>query len=736
MTAWLELVNDTESDYEVELDGQRLGSSLGHSVSRFRGLRVGNAVVSLKPVNGSVVTQESVKLVSQSGTKMVVPPCYAGVRVSNDRPGAVTVQFRAETREVLSGASWLWEGLTPGTHPITVSSKADLVPTRLEVSVDCGEVKELALAGSTATFVVENRLAEAVQVKLGEAGALVVPSAASMLIKDVVPGTYLATASGASGREHAREFHLVGGSTVTWVLDAPGAELELQNLVGEKLVIMRGEVPLATVAPGAKAAIQVLPGRVNLTAWCPVTGHGQEISVEVERGARLPVRVGPWGGRIRVENPVDEELWVYRNGRFLGVVPPGMEIEFAGQPLGKNLLEVRRASGDIWSSAAVDTGEKRDASKPLVLARETLDVTLENQSGEELLLDPALGEAGATIAVGARRLVRVPKGLSSIRARGSKTGLGYSVRVDRGGDTDLVVSPQVGGVRVKNSSGEALELLLDGAVVGTLQAEGSYAESKLLPGRHTLAGRRPGTQAALHSTAFELSASGWFTWTITGTTPVTSVVNKSGEGVTLSVDGGVAGALPQGAATKVAVGRDDVVVSADGGKSKQSVRVILPKGRGGDVVILGGNWGAIRVRPMQQVGDVYVDGELVQRLDGSGSELRLVAPPGERRVSVKYADGTMVERLVSISAGLESHVQAFLGSVLLTVRNETGGEISVFVDGSDAGSVSAGGSLGLQISTEPGTPLVEARSASGKRHWLLKDVQLPASGKFGWVVSE
>lgn len=743
LTASIQIANPSAADFSVRLDGQLLGNVLAGNQALFRDLRAGTHQLQLLAAGSQSETTQEVELKGAETLQLSVPQCKSTLHILNDQPTAVEFELRDESFRVEPGAEHLWADLTAGEYLLGVKTSGSGDVMTLKVRLECGETREMRLNQASATLIIENRFDEALTVRLPGHEPLEVAANQTHQFPGLTPEPMVCEVRLASGRLLARELNFQAGQTLTWIVDAPLAELEVQNLVGERIVILDGTTPLADIPAGGAAALPVHPGPVSLSAWCPVTGHTSPIRVEVAKGQRMPLRVGPQGGRIRLENVTDEPLWAYRNGHFLGVIPPKVTAEFSGQPLGTSLVEITTSDGRLIARHKSDVATVQPSAlaptQPLAVSRQVVDVTLYNDTGEPLKLDPTLGGALDSMQPGMRLLVQVPVADPHIRAKGLVTGLGYALRVEpTGASNEVHLLSQVAGVMVENQLQQTVELWIDGKHLLDLEA-GKQAEVKdLPPDRHVLLAKTPGSPEPVQQTATILTPRSWFRWVIRPNSVPTTVQNRSGEEVEVQQGQEVAGRLYDSSQVTLPSATGDVTLTLKGEKSQQAVRVSLTPSANAQTVSLGTNLGTLAVWGLSgRSCDVELDGVALPRQPADAPEpMRVAAKPGERRILFRFDDGTVVERMVQVSPGIECAVRATPDAISLDVQNATQEAVTLWVADTQVLSLDPGQSTQLSLPTDPQPPKVEAKAASGKRVWLLSNVALPGAGKFGWVISE
>lgn len=738
-TASLKVHNPTPTDFLLSLDGEPLGNALAGDVSWFHDLPTGTHRLELRPQGVGTAQSLELNLAGQANQSVEIPPCHGQVRVFNSPLGNAQVKFRGAEATLEPGGDVTFEDVPAGEHTLVVQAQQATAPMTLGFALDCQQVKEVRLTAESATIVLENRLSEAVELLLPNREPISVQAGSSHEVPGFAPGEIRVQAKTASGRIFARDLSLAASATVTWVLDAPLGEVEISNLVGERIVILRGEVPLAELEPGASALLPITPGPVALSAWCPVTGHTQRLGFEVAKGERLPVRVGPQGGRIKLENTTSQPMWAYRNGRFLGVVPAKTTAEFGGQPLGKNLVELTTPDGQPLARRTVEAQNASPETQAVPLSKDLLDVTLHNMTGEPLKLDSSLVTSPSHLQPGVRMLVQVPLADPYVRAVGATTGLGYSARVPTQADAnrDIVLTSQVGGVKVQNLTAGPVELWIDGKKNASLEAGKEAEIRELAPGRHVLAARRPDESAAIQQTAIVLAPNGWYQWKVQLTPKPVAVSNHAGEPVALAQDGQTAGRLDPGSQGSLPPTADVVRVQVQGETSGQSLRITLPAGSETSLIQVGPNLGVVAIWGLAGRSAVAeLDGVATAIPADAQEPFRLAAAPGEKILVVRFDDGSLVERLIRVSPGMEVSARAQAQAVSLDVRNESKGAVELWVGESLLQTLEVGQSVLISVPTQPSQPALQARAVNGGRVWLMTGVSLPDYGKFAWILSE
>jgi hypothetical protein len=153
----------------------------------------------------------------------------------------------------------------------------------------------------------------------------------------------------------------------------------------------------------------------------PVTQHTETQQVTAREGYRTEVALGPLAGRLTIRNDTTHIMLAYRNGRALGSLPPGSEVEYAGQPLGLNLIEVVGPTNAVQRFHLVlDEHSSKNPPRVVVLASGP-QVRVRNETGEPVKVGPDVAEYPTTLDPGQERDLTLLEGVDIVRFSGSQS---------------------------------------------------------------------------------------------------------------------------------------------------------------------------------------------------------------------------------------------------------------------------------------------------------------------------
>ncbi len=198
-------------------------------------------------------------------------------------------------------------------------------------------------------------------------------------------------------------------------------QLWVFNHLGETGVLSVDGHRIASLGPGDSLRVPVMVGERVLHLHIPVTQHTEKLRVTAREGYRTEVALGPLAGRLTIRNDTTHIMLAYRNGRALGALPPGSEVEYAGQPLGLNLIEVVGPTNAVQRFHLVlDEQSSRNPPRVVVLASGP-QVRVKNETGEPVKVGPDVAEYPTTLDPGQERDLTLLEGVEILRFSGAQS---------------------------------------------------------------------------------------------------------------------------------------------------------------------------------------------------------------------------------------------------------------------------------------------------------------------------
>jgi len=403
------------------------------------------------------------------------------------------------------------------------------------------------------TIAIENRLNEEATVYLDGREVAAIPAGGSRQVPDVAVGTVLLSARTASGREMSLSVEVFAGATHTWLLDAGRGQLVVRNLVGEAADLYVDGTMFRRMDPLSSVAIALDPGAHSIAGWVTSTQYTETHKVEVAGGEKTRLDLGPQAGRLYLENLTETTLIVYRNGRPLCSIMPGVALELAAQPLGKNLIEALDSNGAAFDRRSVEIRPAGDERAKIVygapLEGATATVKVSNQAGEDVRLYIDGREAGE-LPQGAMTVLKdLPSSGTALTAVGteSRRRQVFTVTPQTAGGARFVVTAASGGLRLTGLGGQAAVVRVDGAPATSVDAGAVEREPihvAMTPGEHSVSvvladGTAFATLAKVEPDLFG-------EWKLTGTSPVIELRNRTGRKLSVWMAGKQASSVEDG----------------------------------------------------------------------------------------------------------------------------------------------------------------------------------------------
>jgi hypothetical protein len=449
--------------------------------------------------------------------------------------------------------------------------------------------------------------------------------------------------------------------------------------------------------------------------------------------------LGRDAGSIEIANRTAAEVEVAVDGRAEAVVGPGERVLIAPVHPGPRRLGFKRAGGGL-SERAIEVppgGYAREVVLPGMLGDVDEVLLPEPPAFGQVEVENALAvvvavtfdgvERGRVMPGERRRFSAVPSGAVFALARddaGSR--LEGRLEVPAGGVAVWRVAPEGRPVRVTNATAEAVEVRVDGAVVGRVE-RGGAATFLVTPALHALEARcEPSRRRFEH--AVDLREAVEAAWRIEGGTAAVVVENALGAPVEVRRDGASVAAIAAGQKARLeglAAGAVRLVATeAAAGGGRPTVREVVLQLEAGDEA----RW---RIEPtapglrVENRAEVPVELYATVTAPARGGTVRLGSPlaagatthlhdlaerlgqrPGPGvEVTVEAWTGRgsrLATHVMKLSAGGESsqdtsgqvwQVRAPTGS--LVVVNASGEAVSLQIDGAEAGEVADKSSLAV-----------------------------------------
>jgi len=287
---------------------------------------------------------------------------------------------------------------------------------------------------------------------------------------------------------------------------------------------------------------------------------------------------------------------------------------------------------------------------------------------------------------GAARFAITP-GAHKIAAECPSTGYTEvkTLDVPKGGLTELSFGPQGGRLLIANLTGQTLDLFRNGKPLSSIKAGVTVEYGGQPLGRSLVEALSPSRRVVFRkSVDVATLAEGRGEIAVVSTLVTAVVVNGTGEPVKVAPDG--------------------VAES----------RVIGP-----------GEEAAVLVEGLDAV--LKLRGEIT----GTRYDKLVEGAPGDTvRIALDRVAASLPADFLVGAKRLDAVVEP-----LVEVRNQTSGEIEIFLDSASVGSLGAGESRKVSTGTS-GIHTLSARNPDATREWLLKETWFDEGREFGWTLTE
>lgn len=740
-TATLIAHNPSPFDVELEMDGTRLGRVFAESTAVFPNLVTGDKELVFREMVARGDWTRSVTLYTGKVTRVDVQVPQVSLAVNNDSSERVRLALKGkEAVEVKPGEQAVLDGLPPGTSILSVEYVDSGRHIETPVEIAPGEKHTLELSAQAGTVRVVNKLSCPASVFLNKELVKKVEPDQELEIPGVLPGKADVRVAADTGALFQRQFVVVPGSIQSWVLSEEKGEIAVTNAVGEKIVLLLDGHRVLEMSAGETARFFASQGAHHLSARCKVTAFQQEAQLMVEGGVINPLVFGPQPGRIFVENRLKQPVDLFRNSRALGRLMPDQALEFGGQPLGNNLLEVLSDEGKVLLRKELSMTPEAPLARPLVLTESNASITvvIKNETGEPVKLAPTVIAEQQIIETGQELEVALLGEAGELKMVGANSGTRYDkvVRAAPGESARIVLTPSVGGIAVSNSTGKLLEVLLDDAPFALLEPDENHVVENVGPGKHILKALVQGKE--ISQTSCILVKDSWFMWKVAQREVVLRVVNRAGEDLALAINGEPAGNLPSGSDTVLnRLPPGPLVISATGLKSLSEYRFVRNQPPEEEI-----SWtvrpssGGVRLWGLGGLKTlVYVNGALTRTVEAGASEpVYVPLDPGEHAIRVVLEDGTTVAALITAHTNLYAQMHVKDAAPSVEARNRSGATVLVWVDGRRVDSVADGEDRIFPLDS-PGVHTVRAVRTGTGQEWRLSEIYFKETGRFGWTLS-
>jgi hypothetical protein len=737
-TASLKLENPTRQDLELTIGEEPIGRSFAGTTTLFEALPAGPGTVTFTNLVTRGRWQRSIDLPPLQQTVHTIAAPVATLRFSNDAKEALTLKVLRDEYRLVAGQKQVIANLPPGLLQLHIRFHGTGRTMVLDETLQPGEEKDVLLSDASGNITVENRLPMAAEILMAGDRIATVESTQSYTIRGLAPGRLILTAQG--GPQHFEQpFLITPDSNQTWLLEEGNTQLLVKNRIGETVTLFVDDRKVMEILDQQAVRFPVKPGPHSLAANCEATGHTTHRHIDVPGGRLVDVTFGPLPGRLYLENRTEKTLRFFRNGKPVDMLAPGEWAEHGGLPLGTSLLEVLDEKGATLLSRPVVIRTRQEPRSEVVVNSIESQLRIRNETGETIRIGPPARTANNELANDHEAIVFMPGSKGVLKMKGTHTSNRYDrlFEATEGEVLDIVLAPVTGGIVVENTTESPMDILLDGQPWATLAAGETLRRDRVAPGLHRLVAKRKGT--AFEEVSCRLVQDSWYVWRIQEKTASVHVLNRTKESLKLLRDESPTGILQPGTEVRFdGITPGPVDLSAVGLESGQHYRfsVQARPDRTTQWKILPASGGVHLLGFEKQAATISINGtEVLAIPEGVEEPVALPLEPGIQTLRIRFPDGRDVVGIVRVAANLYATLHVLSGAPRVTLRNDTGQPLTVFLDGIKVDRVHPGKSREFVVE-HPGKHSVTARHDDGNGEWALKDVYLDAGRAFGWTVAE
>lgn len=447
--------------------------------------------VSLRATGSESGTQHFGKVVLRQSQTYVweVRDARGTVRVVNRTPAALQVYLdRSPRGRVEPGQTLLIEDAPRQSFDLKAASVdgTQIYRTRIE-----GGESGLPTATTwevlphTGALAVDNRRPERVAVFVDAKRVGAVDARSKLTFTGVTSGPRLVEAVGDKSKVVLRFPVAIPESGLGQVLlEDPQGTLVVVNKTGERLVL---DAPLQgqqeTLAADETQQFAVPIGTLNLKALGSESGL-----VYTKRQQMLPGRTARWdvemdSGALGIENRTLEALRIFVDGREVGEVAKFETLRIEDVSPG-----LRRLKAVGAQSATTYRGRKLVQPDRLVVWSVQLEparLTIDNQTEEPIHVTIGGSPYALVDAKSRKQFLNIAPGPKKVHVVGQRSRFPqeFTVALERNQTELVTVTPPQGSLMVKNDSGEAVDVLVDGRSVGQVAAGAQGAMVPVPAGR-------------------------------------------------------------------------------------------------------------------------------------------------------------------------------------------------------------------------------------------------------------
>lgn len=417
-----------------------------------------------------------------------IPPRLAAIEIRN----TAAFSMRAYLNGVLLGVvlprdTRRFEHLAALTSVVEGRDFQNVVHFRKRLSLSAQSLNHLRFRAQVGTLLVINRGGEALEVFVDDERLGQVPAGRTTRFGGVRIGVRPIKIVGTFTKNvTVRRIRVLNGHTVRWEVWPLKSTVWLKNLSTESVVFSVDRGQAMVVPPRSqRLAPPLAPGPHRLDARGLMTGRRLVREITLNREEVYVWRVLPQAGQVRVTNLTPESATLYIDGALQCTLKPKQMRVFDNIVASEITIQARLQLTRV-------TLQRRFAlrGKRLVhwrIQRTTANLLIENRLAERVLVS-VRGQNFGYLAPGSQSWVQFAPGRTRVRliedAGGDHHLKDFLAR--NGGVYRWRVEPKSKGIRIRNDSGEPLEISVDGLEYGSVDFQASLTLLHLTRGSHRL----------------------------------------------------------------------------------------------------------------------------------------------------------------------------------------------------------------------------------------------------------
>jgi hypothetical protein len=719
----IQMKNTLARDVQVTLNQRPLGTLLSGDSRIFRDIPAGEYICQASDRTLKTVIDHMATVQTGSVSTWEIKQKVGRVTIINDTEEAVDFVLNNEALGRISADSRrTFKGIPPGQHEIVGTSAITRHRYQNILEITPGETFTWGLKTGSGSLTVVNHTDEKLTVVPRgtlvptDARTLEIEPGAKQSVPNVQPG--LMTLHAVGDRQqilYSTQAKIRKGQHFIWDVFPRAATGRVTNGTQQTTEIFVAGKRQGSLSPNEALTLGDLPsGDFHLRAY---DSNGQMYEQFVPQIPRKPLtwRISSQLGTVRIKNQRKDTLSVFRNGRFIGEVPPQETITFTGIPVGKQLFEaVDARSNDVtrhWIHVSTE------AATELAIAVQRCTLSVRNDSSEVLVVNGIWAQQIESIAAGSEVQFMAGPGAKTLSLRGRTSGLHFirSFELTTGANAAWTIAKPVGNIRVLNELSESLAVGIDDEPTLAVEAGGFHDFVGIPAGIHRL--KAVGlTSGRLYRENRRIQPDGHTVWRLARERARLLVRNHDQSDILIELDGRPYGVV-FGGSSKIFAGLDI------GLRSLRSVALNNHSIRRHEISLNGGRTDVVDIHPSR--GTVVVEnvsGEDVRiTIDHAVWPMKIGQTPTEfpvdaglRLVRVTRRD-SQSETLyrVNVRPWRSIHLRVGKPTARISVKNGTKRTLSVLIGDRELGTVGPGEELiGDQL--RPGSVKLLARELTGK----------------------